>query len=188
MSRPEDDRRLFTQSELQHKICVLLGGINAEEIVFKETSTGAQRDLQQASDIARSMVTEFGMSAKLGRVRYSERARSQFLGSDVPHDSVHSEETIREIDLEVKRIIENCGKTAFEILTNRRAVSGTDVPRAARVRSDGRRPLAFDHRPAQDDTAAQPGHVRQPVSSARRSAGTHGGRTAPPRIGRRSLS
>jgi cell division protease FtsH len=122
MSRPEDDRRLFTQSELQHKICVLLGGINAEEIVFKETSTGAQRDLQQASDIARSMVTEFGMSAKLGRVRYSERARSQFLGSDVPHDSVHSEETIREIDLEVKRIIDGCGKTVFEILTARRPV------------------------------------------------------------------
>ncbi len=122
MSRPEDDRRLFTQSELQHKICVLLGGINAEEIVFKETSTGAQRDLQQASDIARSMVTEFGMSLKLGRVRYSERARSQFLGSETPHDSVHSEETIREIDLEVKRIIDSCGKTAFEILMTRRPV------------------------------------------------------------------
>jgi cell division protease FtsH len=122
MSRPEDDRRLFTQSELQHKICVLLGGINAEEIVFKETSTGAQRDLQQASDIARSMVTEFGMSAKLGRVRYSERARSQFLAADMPHDSVHSEETIREIDLEVKRIIDGCGKIAFEILTTRRPV------------------------------------------------------------------
>jgi cell division protease FtsH len=68
------------------------------------------------------MVTEFGMSPKLGRVRYSERSRSQFLGSDVPNDSVHSEETIREIDVEVKRIIESCGKTAFEILTNRRPV------------------------------------------------------------------
>jgi cell division protease FtsH len=121
MSRPEDDRRLFTQTELQNKICVLLGGINAEEIVFQETSTGAQRDLQQASDIARSMVTEFGMSSKLGRVRYSERARSQFLGTDVPNDSVHSEETIREIDLEVRRIIDVCGKTCFEILTTRRA-------------------------------------------------------------------
>jgi cell division protease FtsH len=122
MSRPEDDRRLFTQTELQNKICVLLGGINAEEIVFQETSTGAQRDLQQASDIARSMVTEFGMSAKLGRVRYSERVRSPFLGTDVPNDSVHSEETIREIDLEVRRIVDACGKTVFEILTNRRAV------------------------------------------------------------------
>jgi len=122
MSRPEDDRRLFTQTELQNKICVLLGGINAEEIVFQETSTGAQRDLQQASDIARSMVTEFGMSAKLGRVRYSERIRSPFLGTDVPNDSVHSEETIREIDLEVRRIIDACGKTVFDILTNRRAV------------------------------------------------------------------
>jgi cell division protease FtsH len=122
MSRPEDDRRLFTQTELQNKICVLLGGINAEEIVFQETSTGAQRDLQQASDIARSMVTEFGMSAKLGRVRYSERVRSPFLGTDVPNDSVHSEETIREIDLEVRRIIDACGKTVLDILTNRRAV------------------------------------------------------------------
>jgi cell division protease FtsH len=122
MSRPEDDRRLFTQTELQNKICVLLGGITAEEIVFQETSTGAQRDLQQASDIARSMVTEFGMSMKLGRVRYSERVRSPFLGNDVPNDSVHSEETIREIDLEVRRIIDGCGKTVLEILTNRRAV------------------------------------------------------------------
>jgi cell division protease FtsH len=122
MSRPEDDRRLFTQTELQNKICVLLGGINAEEIVFQETSTGAQRDLQQASDIARSMVTEFGMSTTLGRVRYSERVRSPYLGTEVPNDSVHSEETIREIDLEVRRIIDACGKTVFEILTNRRAV------------------------------------------------------------------
>ena len=122
MSRPEDDRRLFSQSELQNKICVLLGGINAEEIVFQETSTGAQRDLQQATDIARSMVTEFGMSPKLGRVRYSERVRSPFLGTDVANDSVHSEETIREIDLEVRRIIDACGKTVFEILTNRRPV------------------------------------------------------------------
>jgi cell division protease FtsH len=122
MSRPEDDRRLFTQTELMNKICVLLGGITAEEIVFKETSTGAQRDLQQGSDIARAMVTEFGMSAKLGRVRYSERARSQFLGTEHPSDSVHSEDTIREIDLEVRRIIDECGKTVFEILTSRRAI------------------------------------------------------------------
>jgi cell division protease FtsH len=122
LSRPADDRRLFTQSELQSKICVLLGGITAEEIVFKETSTGAQRDLQQASDIARSMVTEFGMSAKLGRVRYSERIRQPFLGNDVPNDSVHSEETIREIDLEVRRLIDEAGKSVFEILMVRRAV------------------------------------------------------------------
>jgi cell division protease FtsH len=122
LSRPEDDRRLFTQSELQNKICVLLGGITAEEIVFTETSTGAQRDLQQASDIARAMVSEFGMSSKLGRVRYSERVRSPYLGTEVTGDSVHSEETIREIDLEIRRIMDECGKTVFEILTNRRPV------------------------------------------------------------------
>ena len=65
---PEDDRQLNTQTELENRIAVLLGGIAAEEIVYQETSTGAQNDLQRATDIARRMVTEFGMSPKLGRV------------------------------------------------------------------------------------------------------------------------
>jgi cell division protease FtsH len=123
MQLPETDRKLITQVELQNRICVLLGGVTAEEIIYQETSTGAQNDLQRATDIARQMVTEFGMSKKLGRVYYSESARSPFLGfQSMPADRLYSEETIREIDLEVKRLVDEAARTAYEVLTNRRDV------------------------------------------------------------------
>lgn len=123
LQRPEDDRQLVTKTELQNRICVLLGGIAAEEIVYHENSTGASNDLQRATDFARRMITEFGMSEKLGRVHYSESRSSPFLsGSASPADYSHSEETIREIDLEVRRIIDAAYATAHEILSSRRAV------------------------------------------------------------------
>jgi len=123
MQLPETDRKLITKIELQNRICVLLGGITAEEIIYQETSTGAQNDLQRATDIARQMVTEFGMSKKLGRVHYGESARSPFLGfPNMPVDRIHSEETIREIDLEVRRLLDEAAQTAHEILTSRRDV------------------------------------------------------------------
>ena len=123
MQRPEDDRHLVTQSELDNRICVLLGGIAAEEIVYQETSTGAQNDLQRATDIARRMVTEFGMSPKLGRVNYSDDGRSPFLRLDLRRRArPHPSRPIREIDLEVKRIIDECMQTARDVLLNRRPV------------------------------------------------------------------
>lgn len=123
MQLPEDDRHLHTQSELQNRICVLLGGIATEAIVFKEISTGAQNDLQRATDIARRMVTEFGMSPKLGRVHYSEFQRSPFLpGAQPMVEQIHSENTIREIDLEIKRLIDEASETVHEILVSRREV------------------------------------------------------------------
>ena len=120
---PEDDRELLTQSELESRIAVLLGGISAEQIVYNETSTGAQNDLQRATDMARRMVTEFGMSPRLGRMFYSENQSSPFLAGSgaVVRDSVHSEETLREIDLEVKRLVDEAYRTAYEILTTQRA-------------------------------------------------------------------
>lgn len=121
MQRPEEEKQLVTQSELENRICVLLGGIAAEEIIFQETSTGAQNDLQRATDMARRMVTEFGMSPKLGRVHYSETRRSPFLGdSQSSAEGAHSENTLREIDLEIRRIIDDCSKIAYEILDERR--------------------------------------------------------------------
>ncbi len=124
MQRPEDDKHLVTQTELHNRICVLLGGIAAEEVVFQETSTGPQNDLERATDIASRMVTEWGMSQKLGRVNYQSARRSAFLGSPVnmPADRSHSEQTVREIDLEVKRIIDECMATAREVLQSRRVV------------------------------------------------------------------
>ncbi|MCY2964982.1 MAG: ATP-dependent zinc metalloprotease FtsH [Planctomycetota bacterium] len=124
LQRPNDDRYLHTQSELEHRICVLLGGIAAEELIYKETSTGAQNDLERASDIARRMVTEFGMSPRLGRVNYRDSGRSPFTAQVyAPSPEVgQSEQTRREIDLEVKRIIDEAAQTVQELLVGRRPI------------------------------------------------------------------
>ncbi|MDB5385388.1 MAG: ftsH4 1 [Planctomycetaceae bacterium] len=120
---PEDDRHLVTQTELFNRICMYFGGIVAEEIIYNETSTGASDDLKRATDIALRMITEFGMSPKLGRVNYRTESRSPFLNAPSGgSDHWHSEATVREIDTEVKRIIDEANTTVLEILTARRAV------------------------------------------------------------------
>lgn len=121
MHRPSEDRFLRTQSELENEIHTLLGGITAEEIIFQDTSTGASNDLDRATQIARSMVTEFGMSPRLGRVNYSEEQRSVFLAnSSGSSKRYHSEATAREIDEEVKRIITASSNLVREILEEHR--------------------------------------------------------------------
>jgi cell division protease FtsH len=124
MQRPSDDRHLTTQSELENRICVLLGGITTEEIIYQEISTGAQNDLERATDIARRMVMEFGMSPKLGRVNYRDSGRNPFTPTMyvASKDYAHSEQTLREIDLEVKRIVDQAAQSVHEILTRRRDV------------------------------------------------------------------
>ena len=116
---PADERMLTTRTELFNRICCFLGGIAAEDLIYEEASTGAQNDLQRSTDIARRMVTEFGMSEALGRVHYSD-ARSSFLGPQASGDTFHAEQTLRQIDLEVKAIIDRAGATAAEILAARR--------------------------------------------------------------------
>ena len=123
MQRPEDDRYLLTQSELESRIQVLLGGTIAEEMVYADVSTGAQNDLERASEIARSMVMEYGMS-RLGRVNFRESNRSPFLaggGGDLAASRSHSEATAREIDQEVRRIIEESIEKVRRVLESRRA-------------------------------------------------------------------
>ncbi len=118
MQRPQDDRFLVTQSELENRICVMLGGLGAEKLIFNEQSTGAQNDLERASDTARRMVTEFGMSPKLGTVNYQTQRRSPFLAGGISGsaDYEHSQDTLREIDQEVKRIIDQCMATVDDLL------------------------------------------------------------------------
>lgn len=124
LQRPEDDRYLVTETELTNRMCVALGGIAAEQVVFDETSSGPQNDLERATELARRMVMEFGMSPKLGRVNYRESKRSPFLNGapQGPSDFVHSEQTLREIDLEIRRLIDSCMDTAMEIVTSKRHV------------------------------------------------------------------
>jgi cell division protease FtsH len=121
MQRPEDDRYLMTQSELESRIQVLLAGTITEEMIYSDVSTGAQNDLERASDIARAMVMDYGMS-RLGRVNYRESNRSPFLAAngEITSPRVHSEQTAREIDEEVKRIIDEGMEKVRQILEARR--------------------------------------------------------------------
>lgn len=104
---PTEDRYLMTKSELQDKLCVMLGGRVAEEIVFNEVSTGAQNDLQRAANIARSMVTEYGMTERFGPLTFEKERRPLFLDIGMPAGpKEYSEETARQIDEEVKGLID----------------------------------------------------------------------------------
>ncbi len=120
MQRPEGDRYLLTQSELESRIQVLLAGTLAEEMAFHDVSTGAQNDLQRATEIARGMVMEFGMS-RLGRVHLrGDRGQSLLGGLTEPmFERTYSEQTAREIDQEIRRIVDEGISKVREILAAR---------------------------------------------------------------------
>ncbi len=123
MQLPLEDRYLMTRQDLQSQLAVLLGGRSAEEIAFGEISTGAQNDLQRATDIARAMVTEFGMSDALGAVNYNGHRRGMFL--DMPFTQErgnYAEDTAQKIDAEVKRILTEAHEEARQVLRERRGV------------------------------------------------------------------
>ena len=122
LSRPDEDRYLVTQSELESRIKVALGGTLAEELIYREISNGATSDLEEVSRIARSMVKEFGMS-RLGRVNFHERGGPNFLGaSGYETERNYSERTAREIDVEVRSIIEEATTEVRAVLLARRSV------------------------------------------------------------------
>ncbi|WP_433746150.1 ATP-dependent zinc metalloprotease FtsH [Falsibacillus pallidus] len=118
---PKEDRYFMTKPELLDKITGLLGGRVAEEITFGEVSTGAHNDFQRATGIARRMVTEFGMSDKLGPLQFGQAQGGQvFLGRDLQNDQNYSDAIAYEIDLEIQRIIKECYARAKKILTENR--------------------------------------------------------------------
>jgi cell division protease FtsH len=121
MQLPLEDRYLLTREDLLSQLSVLLAGRSAEEIAFGRISTGAQNDLQRATDIARSMVTEFGMSDLLGAVNYNGGQRPAFLENPFASErGNYSEETALKIDAEVKRILTDAHETARKVLRERR--------------------------------------------------------------------
>lgn len=122
---PVEEHYLVTRQALLNQLAVLLGGRSAEEVVFQEISTGAQNDLQRATDIARSMVAEYGMSDALGPVSFKGRGRLRFL--DVPglEPEPFAEETARQIDVEIKQLVLAAHAQALNILRERRATLDT---------------------------------------------------------------
>jgi cell division protease FtsH len=121
MQLPLEDRYLLTRTELRGQLAVLLAGRTAEEIALGEISTGAQNDLQRASDIARAMVTEFGMSDNLGMVSWDGHKQGRFLDLGLgPERGTYAEETARQIDAEVRRIMTDAHDSARTVLTAHR--------------------------------------------------------------------
>jgi len=121
MQLPLEDRYLLTRSDLQNQMAVLLGGRTAEEIALGEISTGAQNDLQRATDIARAMVTQFGMSDELGIVNYESARRNVFLDIPMgPERGAYGDDTAQRIDAEVKRLLDDAHDSARHIIADRR--------------------------------------------------------------------
>ena len=122
IQRPLEDRYIVTREELENKMVVLLGGRAAEWIVFQHLSTGASDDLRRVTDIARSMVVQYGMSPALGNVTYERDQRGMLGGMAMPAERAYAETTASQIDREVHDLAERAFNRAVELLTERRAL------------------------------------------------------------------
>lgn len=115
---PEEDRNYWTKSKLLDEVTTLLGGRIAEAVVLNEVSTGAQNDLERATEIVRKMITEYGMSEELGPLTFGRKHEEVFLGRDIARDRNYSDAIAYAIDQEARRFIESCYERGREILTN----------------------------------------------------------------------
>src|SRR5579863_7222833 len=116
MQLPTEDRFIMAKGEIIDRITVLLGGRVAEELIFHEVTTGAHDDLQKATGLARKMVTEYGMSPKLGPLALGRKHEQVFLGRDIMEERNYSEEVASQIDAEVRAIVDACYTNAFHLL------------------------------------------------------------------------
>jgi len=119
---PTEDRYLTSRTQMKHRLAVLLGGRVAEEIAFKEITTGACDDLSKSTDLATRMVTEFGMSEKLGPLTYKKKEGEVFLGRDIGRDQVFSAETSQMIDSEIKVLIMDALTYVRKLLADNRPI------------------------------------------------------------------
>jgi cell division protease FtsH len=119
-SLPDDDRRNYSREFLMAQLLVLLGGRAAEEVAIGQITTGASSDLRRVTDIARRMVSEFGMSDNIGPLNFGDNERQPFLGYSISQGRQYSEETAAQIDAEVRRIVEKAHRETVELLSNNR--------------------------------------------------------------------
>ena len=120
LSLPTEDRHLHTLSQLTDELAMMLGGRTAEEVVFGDPTTGAANDIERATEVARSMVTEYGMSEELGLIRFGNPHNEIFLGKEMGHEASYSEEIASTIDSEVHKLIEIAHTEARDVLTQHR--------------------------------------------------------------------
>jgi len=122
MSLPAEDRYLHSKSEFEDKLAGMLGGHVAEQIVFGDTTTGASNDIEKATNLARAMVTQYGMSDKLGPLTFGKKEEMIFLGREISEQRNYSDEVAAKIDEEVREIIDRAYDRAKDALTKQRAV------------------------------------------------------------------
>jgi cell division protease FtsH len=121
MALPTEDRYLQSKSEFEDKIAGLLGGNVSERMVFGDTTTGSSNDIEKATQLARRMVTEFGMSDRLGPLSFGKRDELVFLGREIGEQRNYSDEIARQIDEEVRAIIDRAYERATEVLEANRS-------------------------------------------------------------------
>jgi len=119
---PTEEKHNYTKEQLQSRIAVCMGGRIAEDMVFQEISTGAQNDIEQATEMARKMVCEWGMSETLGPLTYGKKEEQIFLGKEFNRHQDYSEATALKIDAEIKRIVTEQYERAQRTLTDNREV------------------------------------------------------------------
>jgi cell division protease FtsH len=122
MSLPSEDRYLHSKTEFEDKIAGMLGGNVAETLVFGDTTTGSSNDIEKATTLARAMVTQYGMSEKLGPLAFGKKEEMVFLGREISEQRNYSDEVAAKIDSEVRAIIDNGFARAKEALTKHRDV------------------------------------------------------------------
>lgn len=183
MVLPTEDRYSTTRNELLDQLAYAMGGRVAEEIVFHDPTTGASNDIEKATAIARKMVTQYGMSASLGTVKLGESNSEPFLGRDMGHQRDYSEQAARQIDEEVRQLLDYANTEAWEILTQYRHVldqlvlellerETLDEKEIARVFADVKK---RDPRPVWRSSPNRPPSSIPPVDTAAEAASGEGG-------------
>jgi cell division protease FtsH len=122
MVLPDQDKYSTTRSEMLNQLAYMLGGRAAEELIFHDPTTGAANDIEKATSVARSMVTQFGMTERLGAIKYGQEQSEVFLGRDMGHMRDYSEEVAAAIDEEVRGFIEAAHQEAYDVLVNNREI------------------------------------------------------------------
>ncbi len=179
---PNEERFLSSKTELINSITALLGGRSAEELVFGDVTTGAGNDLNRATDIARAMVCDYGMSEKLGSITLGKKDDMVFIGRDLMKEKTYSEQTAQLIDGEIKRIVEECHKKALdilkknrktlkvmaEVLLEREVLDSSEVDDIMAGRKLAPKPISKDNAPPSTPTSSAPvtpGVVLKPQTS-----------------------
>jgi cell division protease FtsH len=122
MVLPDDDKYSKTRNEMLDQLAYMMGGRAAEELVFHDPTTGAANDIEKATGLARSMVTQYGMTERLGTIKFGQEGGEVFLGRDMGHQRNYSEQVAAAVDEEVRSFIENAHSEAFEILVDNRDI------------------------------------------------------------------